>query len=76
MYSEEAKVVLGFDPSGLFEKVILAPEIGVPRTSPVETDEVETGFELTLRSGLLVGVVVGASVVLGILGIFIFGIWN
>src|SRR6187397_2569511 len=75
MYSEEAKVLLGFEPSGLFEKVILAPWIGVPRTSPVVTDEVETGVELTVRSGLLV-VVVGASVVLGILGIFIFGIWN
>jgi hypothetical protein len=77
MYSEETKVLLGFEPSGLFEKVILAPWIGVPRTSPVETDEVETGVELIVRSGLLVVVVVvGASVVLGILGIFIFGIWN
>ena len=76
MYSEEAKVLLGFEPSGLFEKVILAPWIGVPRTSPVVADEAETGVELIVRSGLLVVVVGGASVVLGILGIFIFGIWN
>src|SRR5215213_9869994 len=76
MYSEEAKVLLGFEPSGLFEKVILAPWIGVPRTSPVVADEVETGVELIVRSGLLVVVVVVVSVVLGILGIFIFGSWN
>src|SRR5688500_20096880 len=32
MFSEEVKVVFGLDPSGLFEKIILAPGIGTPRT--------------------------------------------
>src|SRR5688572_29854484 len=32
MFSEEVNVVFGLDPSGLFEKIILAPGIGTPRT--------------------------------------------
>ena len=79
MYSEEVKLVFGFDPSGLFEKVIFAPDIGVPRTlvSPLELED-ESEFEVT--GSALVGVLVvfgfaGASV-LGIFGILIFGSVN
>src|SRR5687768_713927 len=74
MFSDEANVVFGFEPSGLLEKMILAPWIGTPRAPLFEAGDVETGFELSVRSGLLV--VVGASVVLGTLGIFNFGIVN
>ena len=71
MNSEEAKLVFGFEPSGLFEKVILAPATGTPRTLPVEADDVETEVGLTGRSGLLG--VAGTSF-FGIFGNCIFGI--
>src|SRR4051812_32701718 len=54
MYSEEAKLVFGLDPSGLFEKVILAPEIGFPRASPpTRTGSDESEVEITV-SGVFV----------------------
>src|SRR6187431_1868148 len=68
MNSDELKLVFGFEPSGLLEKVILAPARGLPRTSPSWTgdDELEVGLT---GSGLLV---VGAEVV-GISFLVIFG---
>ena len=63
------KVVLGFEPSALFEKVILAPGIGTPRALLIAGEE---GLELGV-SGLFGCVVVS---VFGILGILIFGILN
>ena len=83
MYSEEAKPVLGFEPSGFDEKVIFAPEIGTPRTLPSPRacdDESEfEGFDdasvFEVAGSVLFGVA-GASVVLGIFGILIFGIGN
>src|SRR5215204_5447885 len=79
MYSEEVKVVLGFEPSGLLEKLIFAPGIGTPRTplsSLLRDSEGESEFEvlgLFVVLGLLE--VAGASV-LGIFGILIFGSGN
>src|SRR6186997_2159775 len=71
MYSEEVKLVFGFEPSGLFENVILAPEMGVPRTlvSPPALDD-ESEFEVT------VSVLFGAFVVLGLAGASVFGIFG
>ena len=47
MNSEELKLVFGFEPSGLLEKVTLAPGIGFPRTSPSGTSEDESEVRLT-----------------------------
>ena len=69
MYSEEVKLVFGFDPSGLFEKVIFAPGIGIPRTSPPEVGDDASELR-TPGSGVFE--VTGASV-LTILGNLIFG---
>jgi hypothetical protein len=73
MFSEDVKLVFGFDPSGLFEKVILAPEIGTPRilSPPRACDDDES--EVVVTGSGLFGVV-GASVVLGAFGTLIFGI--
>ena len=72
MFSDDVKLVFGFEPSGLFEKIILAPEIGTPRTlaflgaASVDVSEVEvTDSELVE--------VAGASF-LGVFGTLIFGI--
>jgi hypothetical protein len=74
MYSEDVKVVFGFEPSGLFENVILAPEIGTPRTlSPLGPCDDESEFE-GVTGSVFVGVA-GASF-LGTFGILIFGIEN
>ena len=58
MNSEELKLVFGFEPSGLLEKVTLAPGIGFPRTSPSGTSEGESEVRLT-GSGSFAGA--GAS---------------
>ena len=73
MFSAEVKVVLGFEPSGLLEKIIFAPWIGTPRTVAdfAVDDEFEDGLDVL--SGLFG--VEGASF-LGIVGIFIFGMLN
>jgi hypothetical protein len=70
MFSDEAKLVLGAEPSGLFEKVIRAPWIGIPR-APLFT-VVLAGLELGV-SELLGCEVVSVFVTFGI---FIFGILN
>jgi hypothetical protein len=73
MFSADVKVVFGFDPSGLLEKVILAPAIGTPRTvSFPRADDDESEFDVVTGS-VLFGVE-GASVVLGAFGTLIFGI--
>jgi hypothetical protein len=74
MYSDELKLVFGFEPSGLFENVILAPGIGIPRTllsSPRGCDE-ESESEVT---GVSAEVVVVVSVLM-IFGILILGSGN
>jgi hypothetical protein len=68
MFSEELKLVFGFDPSGLFEKVILAPEIGTPRTSPpVRGDDDDSELEMAPGSDVVVVLLAGGS------SFFIFG---
>ena len=42
-------MVFGFEPSGLLEKVIYAPGIGIPRTLPRGCDD-ESEFEITDES--------------------------
>jgi hypothetical protein len=46
MFSADVKLVFGFEPSGLFERVIFAPLIGMPRTLlfAAGDDELEFGF--------------------------------
>src|SRR5688572_17855291 len=72
MYSEEVKLVLGLDPSGLFEKVIVAPRIGTPRTLSARTGEGESDVEAT---GAELSGVAGVSF-LTIFGTLIFGSVN
>src|SRR6185436_7163207 len=78
MYSEDVKVVFGFEPSGLFENVIFAPGIGLPRTSSLEAADDDSDVRL-IGSALfvveveLVGVGAGVSFLV-ILGSVIFGI--
>jgi len=75
MYSDELKLLFGFEPSGLFEKVIFAPEIGAPRTlSSRWPGDDESEFEVVTGLSVVVGLA-GASF-LGIFGILIFGIVN
>src|SRR5215217_1355558 len=81
MYSEELKLVFGFEPSGLLEKVILAPGTGIPRTlSPRRPSDDESEFEVTGLAlfGLAVSELVGVAgeSALGIFGILIFGSGN
>ena len=74
MFSEDVKLVFGFEPSGLLEKVIRAPGIGTPRTLlPRGLSDDESELEGVVES-VLVGFA-GWSV-LGIFGILIFGIGN
>jgi hypothetical protein len=65
------KVVFGFEPSGLLEKIILAPEIGTPRTlPPLRAPDGES--ELEGPGSGLVGL--GVASALGTFGTLIFGI--
>jgi hypothetical protein len=73
MFSEEVNVVFGFEPSGLLEKIILAPEIGTPRSlTPPRVCVDESGLEVVV-TGLSVSVVVGGASFLGTFGTLIFG---
>src|SRR5215204_4842405 len=72
MFSAEVKVALGFDPSGLFEKVIVAPRIGTPRTSAARAGEDRSDVEVT--GSELSGV--AAVSFLTIFGTLIFGTEN
>lgn len=64
-------MVLGFEPSGLFEKVILAPRIGTPRTLPAPEAGDDESEEDVIGSGLSG---VGVASVFGTFGTLIFGI--
>ena len=73
MNSEDVKVVFGLEPSGLFEKVILAPGIGIPRTfPPLEPADDMPEFEVTGESGLEVT----GSGLFGVAGASFFGIFG
>ena len=77
MYSDEAKLVFGFEPSAAFEKVILAPPIGLPRTllSEVADDADDADGTDDSDVALPASVLVGAGVVsfFGIFGSVTFG---
>jgi hypothetical protein len=69
MVSDEVKLVFGFEPSGLFENVILAPAMGTPRAPSSAAGDDESDVAAP-RSELLGG---SAGSVLVIFGIVIFG---
>src|SRR6187549_3226753 len=74
MFSAEVKVVFGFDPSGLFDKMIRAPWIGRPRTpSPPDCgdDEPEDELGSVVPESSSLGAGVGSD--LGTFGTLIFG---
>jgi len=72
MYSEDVNIVFGFEPSGLFEKVIFAPAIGIPRVPSSRTleDAPELGSPSVPCS---VGVAVAGVSAFVTFGIVIFG---
>jgi hypothetical protein len=65
MFSAEVNVVFGFEPSGLAEKIILAPGIGTPRTLTLRACDDESEFD-----------VVGLSVLVGVAGVSFFTIFG
>jgi len=71
MFSAEVKVVFGFEPSGLLEKINFAPEIGTPRTvSSRRAGDDES--ELEVAGSELLGVAGASGLVT--FGTLIFGI--
>jgi hypothetical protein len=73
MFSDDVKLVFGFEPSGLLEKMILAPRIGTPRTLPPRglSDE-DDESELEVPGSVFVEV--GGVSFFSALGTLIFGI--